>query len=145
MRYRVCYGDTDRMGRVYYANYLVFAERARTEYLRDAGYPYRDVENDGLALPVRQCHVRYHAPALYDDELEFHTRAVERTHATVTVETAVIRPPEDAVLAVARVELACVDRDSGRPQPIPERLLEALGRFAAPGWDQRKRPARARE
>ena len=137
MRYRVCYGDTDRMGRVYYANYLVFAERARTEYLRDAGYPYLAVEADGLAMPVRQCHVRYHAPAFYDDELELRSRAVARTHAAVTVETVVIRPPEDATLAVISVELACVDQERGRPQPLSERLLDALGRYAAPSWERK--------
>ena len=123
--YRVAYADTDRMGRVYYANYFVFAERARTELLRDAGHPYRAFEEGGLFFPVRRAEARYHGPAFYDDELTLTTLVVRLRHATLTCETRVLRPSEEKPLATVIVELACVDA-TGRPTPIPESLRQAL-------------------
>jgi acyl-CoA thioester hydrolase len=122
--YRVAYADTDRMGRVYYANYFVFAERARTELLRDVGCPYRAFEEGGLFFPVRQASARYHGAAHYDDLLTFSTRVVRRRHATLTCETRV-RRGEGERLAVVTVELACVNGE-GRPTPVPETLWKAL-------------------
>ena len=68
--YRVLYGDTDAAGVVYYANYLRYFERGRTEYMRDIVLmTYREVEGLGLILPVIECYSRYKAPAIYDDLL----------------------------------------------------------------------------
>jgi acyl-CoA thioester hydrolase len=128
MTYRVCYADTDRMGRVYYANYLVWCERARTGLLRDAGHPYREVEERGVLLPVRRCAVRYPGFAEYEDEVEFVTWISRLKRATVTFETLVRRPPEEAPVALGTVELACVNA-GGRPIPIPEDLRAALGPY----------------
>jgi len=69
LTYRVPYADTDQMGVVYYANYLVYFERARTELLRLVGLPYREMESRGYGLPVIEAHVDYKASAGYDDEL----------------------------------------------------------------------------
>ncbi|MFH0925057.1 MAG: thioesterase family protein [bacterium] len=66
---RVRYADTDQMGVMYYANYLVLFEIARTEFLRDIGLPYALLEKRGLYLPVAECYCRYRAPAYYDDLL----------------------------------------------------------------------------
>ena len=68
--YRVPYADTDQMGFVYYANYLVYFERARNELMREIDIPYRDLEERGIGLPVITAHLDYKAPAVYDDELE---------------------------------------------------------------------------
>ncbi len=68
--YRVPYADTDQMKFVYYANYLVYFERARNELMRSLGLPYRELEARGYGLPVITAHVDYKAPAAYDDELE---------------------------------------------------------------------------
>ncbi len=65
--YRVPYADTDQMHVVYYANYLAFFERGRNELLRACGLSYRELEADGIGLPVAEAHVIYHAPATYDD------------------------------------------------------------------------------
>ena len=70
INYRVPYADTDQMQVVYYANYLVYFERVRNELLRASGLSYRELEEHGLALPVAEAHVHYHAPARYDDQLE---------------------------------------------------------------------------
>ncbi len=123
--YRVSYADTDRMNRVYYANYLVVAERARTEFLREVGFPYREIEAGGCFFPVRSCQVRYHSYAVYDDLLDCHSHITRLTHATLTFVTAMHRNGEEKPLAVATVELACVNAD-GKPVAIPQPLKEAL-------------------
>ena len=127
---RVAYADTDRMDRVYYANYLVYAERARTEMLRDAGHPYRSLEEQGFFLPVRECSVRYRGAAVYDDLLELSTVVRALRHAAVVCVTDIRRAGETAVLATATVELACVDR-TGKPTPFPPAFRDALERHLA--------------
>lgn len=124
--YRVCYADTDRMGRVYYANYLVFAERARTDLMRVAGLPYGDLEDQDAYLPVRRCGVRYYGYADFDDVLTLHTWISRLRHATVVFETAICR--DDEWLATATVELACVSRE-GAPRPLPGEATDILRRY----------------
>lgn len=123
--YRVSYGDTDRMNRVYYANYLEICERARTEFLRDVGHSYREFEGKGWMFPVRRCEVRYFGFAVYDDLLVCRSRITRMSHATLTFTTEMLRQGEDKVLVVASVELACVG-ENGKPCVIPEDLREAL-------------------
>ena len=69
IEYRVPYADTDQMGVVYYANYLEYFERSRTEMLRSAGLPYSEMEKRGLFLPVSEAYCKYHAPARCGDLL----------------------------------------------------------------------------
>lgn len=123
--YRVSYADTDKMGRVYYANYLVICERARTEFLRDVGYPYRTMEAEGFFFPVRQCSVRYYGWAEYDDLLVCRSYVGRMKHATLTVVTEICRGDDRKVLAVGEVELACVNAD-GKPSVLPEALRAAV-------------------
>src|SRR5438128_7798897 len=75
---RVRYAETDRMGLLHHANYLVYFEQARTELLRTQGYTYKDLEDRGLLLVLTKVEVRYKRPALYDDVLTIRT-IVERT------------------------------------------------------------------
>lgn len=124
--YRVCYADTDRMGRVYYANYLVFAERGRTDLMRVAGLPYGELEEQDALLPVRRCGVRYFGYADFDETLTLKTWISRLRHATVTFETAVCR--ETAWLATATVELACV-KASGAPRALPDEAVHILRRY----------------
>ncbi len=123
--YRVSYADTDRMDRVYYANYFVIAERARTEFLRDVGHAYKDIEESGCLFPVRNCHARYRGYAVYDDLLECRSHIGAMRHATLTFVTDIRRAGTDAPLVVATVELACVG-ENGKPRVIPEALRDAL-------------------
>jgi YbgC/YbaW family acyl-CoA thioester hydrolase len=76
LQYRVPYADTDQMGVVYYANFMVLFERSRNEMLRHHGYSYKTMEEDGYRLPVIEAHCRYLKPALYDDLLELTAWAV---------------------------------------------------------------------
>jgi acyl-CoA thioester hydrolase len=74
---RVLYGDTDAAGVVYYANYLRYFEKGRTEYMRELVMTYREIENEGVILPVIESYSRYKAPAAYDDLLIIETSLAE--------------------------------------------------------------------
>ncbi len=129
-RYRVSYGDTDRMDRVYYANYLEICERARTEFLREIGYPYKEFEARGWLFPVRKCEIRYYGYASYDDLLLCRSRISRIKHATLAFATDMAREGEDKVLVAAEVELACVGAN-GKPALIPDDLRAALMPYVA--------------
>jgi acyl-CoA thioester hydrolase len=122
MKYRVCYGDTDQMGVVYYANYLVFFERSRTEFLRDAGLPYSEIEASGVRLPVTEAHCEYKAPANYDDLLTFKSWTEYIKGARLKLVSEVWR--EDTLLCRGYVVLVCVN-ETGRPIRPPKNLIEA--------------------
>ena len=121
---RVYYEDTDAGGIVYYANYLRFAERARTEYLRSVGADHQTLlAEDGIAFTVRQCSVDYMSPAFLDDPLEVHTRFLEVRGASLRAEQVVKRKTDE--LARLNVCLACVG-DDGRPRRMPTAFRSAL-------------------
>lgn len=130
MPYRVSYADTDRMDRVYYANYLVICERARTELLRAIGHPYREVEERGCFFPVRSSQLKYHNYAVYDDLLDCRTHISLLRHATLAFTTIIHRGDEPKPLVTATVELACVGTN-GRPRVIPDDLRAALAPYVA--------------
>src|SRR4029079_2289264 len=73
---RVRYAETDRMGLLHHANYLVYFEQGRTELLRDQGFAYRDIEDQGFYLVLTKVQVRYKSPAYYDDLLTLRTSVV---------------------------------------------------------------------
>ncbi len=121
---RVYYEDTDAGGIVYYANYLRFAERARTEYLRSVGTDHQTLmTEDGIAFTVRQCAVDYMQPAYLDDALTVHTRFLEVGGASLRAEQTVKRDADD--LARLLVRLACVGND-GKPKRMPKSLRAAF-------------------
>src|SRR6516162_1582406 len=113
---RVRYAETDRMGLLHHANYLVYFEQARTELLRSYGVSYRDLEDKGYLLVLTKIEVRYRTPARYDDLLTVRT-TVERTTAVRIDHRYEVRC-EGRLAAEATSTLACVDRD-GRPQALP--------------------------
>lgn len=121
---RVYYEDTDAAGIVYYANYLKFAERARTEMLRGAGLDHPQLwAGDGIGFVVRQCLIDYLAPARLDDRLLVHTGIESVAGASLAMAQVVRRDGAD--LARMRVRLACVDRD-GRAARLPPRVRAAF-------------------
>ena len=119
--YRVIYGDTDQMGVAYYANYLRWFEIGRTEWLRGAGSPYRDIEQTGLSFPVTHVSCRYHRPARYDDELVIETLLVSLGRASLVFRYRVYRRPGDDLLAEGETKHACVDHN-GEITRIPPAL-----------------------
>jgi acyl-CoA thioester hydrolase len=123
---RVRYAETDRMGVVYYANYFVWFEVGRTEWLRETGWTYREMESDGVALPVIEAHCEYRQPARYDDEVEIHTRATLLTPVRIRFDYELRRGHEDQAAAVGHTIHAAVD-GTGRPCRLPARVRETLG------------------
>ena len=96
---RVRYAETDRMGVVYYSNYLVWFEVGRTEWLRETGWSYREMEVEGVSLPVIEAHCEYRQPARYDDEIEIVTRASLLTPVRIRFDYDVVRRRDGAVAA----------------------------------------------
>lgn len=137
-RVRVYYEDVDLAGIVYYANYLRFFERGRTEMLRDAGVDQTVLkERDGVVFAVRRCAVDYLAPARFDDVLDVVTEVRDRGHARLVLDQRLERPAppdgtaeaEPLVLTRAEVVIACLSLD-GRPTRLPAAmaaLTERLG------------------
>jgi acyl-CoA thioester hydrolase len=121
---RVRYAETDQMGVVYYANYFVWFEIGRTDLLRTLGGTYRELEADGLTLPVIEASCQYTAPCLYDEELVVVTRGRLLSPIRVAFSYAVERAG-GAVAARGRTEHAAIGRD-GRPRRLPAFLREAL-------------------
>jgi acyl-CoA thioester hydrolase len=116
---RVRYAETDRMGLLHHANYLVYFEQARTELLRSLGLTYRDIEDQGFLLVLTRVEVRYKRPAYYDDVLTIRT-FVERTTA-VRIDHRYEVSRDGVLIAEGATTLACVDRE-GRPQALPDAL-----------------------
>jgi acyl-CoA thioester hydrolase len=116
-RVRVYYEDTDAGGIVYYANYLKFAERARTEMLRDAGFGHGDLlGGHGLLLAVRHCTADYLRPARLDDELDIETVVCGLGAATVELDQSITRRGQK--ICRVKVKVACIGHD-GRPVRLP--------------------------
>jgi acyl-CoA thioester hydrolase len=121
---RVYFEDTDAGGVVYYANYLKFAERARTEMMRAAGVPHAAmIERHGLSLVVRRCEADYMGAARLDDRLEVESCITGCGGATVDAEQIVRRDGRDLVRI--RIRLACVNR-AGRAARLPAELRALL-------------------
>ena len=120
---RVYYEDTDAGGVVYYANYLRFAERARTEFIRYLGKnQIDDLNKKNHAFVVRKVEAEYLKPAVLDDMLTVTCKVVEKGGATVTVAQEILR--EDEVLVQLKVKAVHVDIEKKRPIRLPEFLLK---------------------
>jgi acyl-CoA thioester hydrolase len=120
---RVRYAETDKMGVVYHSNYLIWFEIGRTDWLRDTGWTYRDMEADGIQLPVIEAHCEYRQGARYDDDVEIRTRASKLSPVRVRFEYEAIRRADGATLATGHTVHATIDRE-GRPIRMPERVKE---------------------
>jgi acyl-CoA thioester hydrolase len=122
---RVRYAETDKMGVVYYANYLVWFEVGRADLLRSLGWTYREMEHAGVSLPVIEAHCIYQRPARYDDELEIRTTG--RMLSAVRMEfTYEVRRVEDGVVAASgRTVHAALD-NAGKPCRLPPRIREVF-------------------
>jgi len=120
-RVRVRYAETDQMGVVYYANYLVWFEVGRTELLRSLGWSYRDMEAEGVGLPVIEANCAYLRPARYDDELEIRTIGALLSPVRMEFRYAVVRSADGLEVATGRTLHASVNRE-GRPCRLPDRV-----------------------
>lgn len=124
---RVYYEDTDAGGVVYYANYLRFLERARTEWLRSLGFEQDAmIASDGLLFAVRALHIDYLKPARFNELLQVGARVIQRGKASITMAQSIQRRADALTLCTANVKLACLDAASLRPKAMPDKLLACL-------------------
>ena len=122
---RVYYEDTDAGGVVFYANYLKFFERARTEMLRSFGFEQdRLVAEDKVIFVVRSVTVDYLKPARFNEQIDVSAKIIENKKTSLIFEQSITR--EQEVLCNGKIRIACVDAESMRPKPIPIAILEQL-------------------
>ena len=134
---RVRYAETDRMGLLHHANYLVYFEQGRTELLRSCGLAYKDLEDRGYLLVIARMEIRYRSPARYDDLLTVRTTVVRTTRVRIDHRYEVFR--DRLLLAEGSSTLACVDRD-GRLREMPEELIVPGGEIRNSKSEIRNKP-----
>lgn len=125
---RVYYEDTDTAGVVYYANYLKFMERARTEWLRSFGYEQDQlIHQEDMIFVVRSVKLDYHRPALFNESLEVTATIKNMGKASIVFEQQVIRKSDQPEMLVSgEVKLACLSHSTMRPRQMPQSILEAI-------------------
>lgn len=130
-RLRVRYGETDQMGVVHHANYLLFMEEARTTFMSHMGCSYRELEENGIGLPVRKCDLRYRASARYEDDILVKLTVAKMGAASVTFGYELEREPDGLRLVSGTIELACVDLTTtpAKPRMLPEELRELFSQI----------------
>ena len=122
--FRIYYEDTDAGGIVYYANYLKFAERARTEWLRERGFEQEAMRREtGIIIVVRRCECDFLAPAKLDDILVIETRFHDIGKVRMTMQQVIKRA--EKTLVTLSVELACIDI-LGKPVRWPKEMIDAF-------------------
>lgn len=124
--HRVRYRECDPMGVVYHTHYLDYFEAGRTEALRDVGVRYRDLEENGIIMPVVEAQVRYRGPAHYDEVLVIEVSFEEMPTVRVPIEYTVHRKGEDEALATGHTTLCFMNAERRRPMPPPEAVRSAF-------------------
>jgi acyl-CoA thioester hydrolase len=122
---RIIYQDTDAEGVVYYANYLGYFERGRTEMIREMGISLKRLkEEEGLIFAVVKVDCGYHAPAYYDDLITVETRLAEAGGATLLFDQKVLR--DEKLLVSGKIKLIAIDLSKFKPRRLPPEILEAI-------------------
>jgi acyl-CoA thioester hydrolase len=116
---RVRYAETDKMGYVYYGNYATYFEVARVELFRQYGVSYKEMEDEGVIMPVLELKTKYIKPAKYDDLLTIKTRIPSKPGVRITFEYEVYNQNEE-LLTKAETTLVFVDMKTGRPTQPPQ-------------------------
>ncbi len=124
LQIRIYYEDTDCANVVYYANYLKYMERGRTEVLRDLGFNLADLHKQDRLFVVAEAHIRYHCPARYNDVLDVATTIADHTPVTLTFHYEIANQ-RGAVCVTGDVKAACVDT-AGKMKRIPQDILDKL-------------------
>lgn len=124
---RVRYAETDQMGVVYHANYLVWCEIGRTDFIRHAGKSYAELEQDGVLLAVSDAALRFHASARYDDPIRVSTSLTHVGSRGMTFSYRITRADTQVVLVSATTSLVCINRE-GRLTTLPRDVRAWLER-----------------
>jgi acyl-CoA thioester hydrolase len=124
-RLRARYSETDKMGVIYYANYLVWMEMGRTDYCKSVGFDYRDMELDGANMAVAEATCRYITPARYDDEILVRTQVERLNRRLITFTYVISNEQTGTVLAEGRTVHIAMGMD-GKSMFIPQRYLDLM-------------------
>lgn len=130
-RLRVRYAETDQMGVVYHSNYIIWMEVGRVELLRALGYTYREMEQDGLHLPVAEVKCRYKAPAKYDDMIVIRTRMLNLRGFLIHFGYEILRDQDNTLLAEGESVHLVVGPDMQRcslPEKYMDPFTKAMGK-----------------
>ena len=120
----VRYGETDQMGIAHHSVHWMWFEIGRTDFLKALGFPYAELEAQGVLMAVLDVTCRYRASVVYDEELTVRTRLTDVRRLKVTFEYDLVKP-DGRIAAHATTVLGCITRE-GRPSPLPEPVLQAL-------------------
>ncbi len=123
------YSETDKMGYVYYGHYLQYFEVARTEFTRHTGVVYRDLEDNGVMLPVVKAEVWYKKPVLYDEEMRITLFMYDLPDVRLDTWYEIRVPRLKHPCAYGRVELCFVDAETRRPRRVPETFLNGIQHY----------------
>jgi len=123
--FRVRYSETDQMGYVYHGNYAPYIEMGRLEWLRELGISYKEMENEGIMLPVYSLAIRYIQPAFYDDILEVTTTIKKAPVARIEF-LYEIRNQKGKLITTAETTLVFIDKKTGRPTKCPKYIFNKL-------------------
>lgn len=125
---RVRYAETDRMGYVYYGNYTQYYEIGRVEALRQLGTSYKEMEDNGIMLPVYTCNIKYLKPALYDDLLLIKTIIKELPTAKISFDYEIYNEKNE-LLNTANTQLVFINTGNKRPCAAPESFMEKIRNY----------------
>ena len=128
------YAETDQMGVVYHANYLIWCEIGRTDFIRSSGRPYAELERDGVRLAVSDAALRFHASARYDDPIRVQTRLVDVRSRAMTFSYRVGRADLGTLLVSASTTLVSLASD-GRLVAMPPDVRAFLSASVSPDFD----------
>ncbi|MHC4944491.1 MAG: YbgC/FadM family acyl-CoA thioesterase [Planctomycetota bacterium] len=127
MEIRVYYEDTDSGGVVFYANYLRFMERGRTEFFRERGISVAEYDRNGFLFVVAHADVSYRAPARHDDLLDVRSEIIEYSKASFTFSQRIFRKADEKLMVDAKLKLVCTD-SNGKPRGLPKEVRGILER-----------------
>lgn len=130
-RLRVRWSECDLQGVVFYPNYLAYFDHALTELWREAVGPFAQINDLGIDLLVADAQIRYRASARFDDEIEIVASITRLGDSSMTMEIAVERCEDGALLAEGRLRHVFVDPGDFQPREMPAKVRDGLGRFAA--------------
>ncbi len=125
---RTLYVDTDRSGVVYHANYLKYFEYGRGELMRNANYPYKEIEDNGFIYPIIKLELSYHTPLFYDDLFYVHTRPGEIKLVTLQFDYIITRASDGEVISVGYTR-HCATNEKGVPVEIDARTIKLWQQF----------------
>ncbi|MFL0354447.1 thioesterase family protein [Xanthomarina sp. GH4-25] len=122
---RVRYGETDQMGVVHHGNYALYLEMGRTEWLRKKGVSYKEMEADGVMLPVISMSLNFKKSAVYDEVVKVKTQLKKRPSVRIEFDYEITNEAGD-ILVIANTELAFINMKTKRPMKCPDYILEKL-------------------